>query len=169
MPIVLHQGWPLGDVVTCEVCDTQWQVEQGDQQLSVVSPVDGTLTVEVDCPGCNTRYHGVKVLATAKLLGWVKAKDQYNVEDEPEPPAERAVISYKDALLITDDVKCVLRMGDTLSGYSPQSSEDEALLQKMIHVGLMVSGSYVSRDPLSQGWYTTNKGAEALAREGVAE
>jgi hypothetical protein len=82
MPLITKAGWPLHAAVECDICDCNWNIDIGDLARCVVDPEAETITVDVDCPGCSTRYRASKRIGAARTPSWerVPEDEQYNIE-----------------------------------------------------------------------------------------
>ena len=76
MATIKRAGWPLGDDVTCAICDTQWTIEIGDAASILVDPIAGTIAVDAGCPGCDTLYTATKTIGSYKIPVWSMSERQ---------------------------------------------------------------------------------------------
>ena len=86
MAIISRKGWPLGTEVFCGVCETMWEIEQGDTDRLIVS--DTHIEVDLSCPNCCTRYTASKNLINQKVTGWSISEYQYNRDDTVQAPVQ---------------------------------------------------------------------------------
>lgn len=104
MPLITKPGWPLHSEVECEICDCQWNIDVGDLARCVHDPEAMTLTVDVDCPGCSTRYTALKHVGTPRTPTWkmADASEQYNLETTTEMSVEEGAKRTLDIAGIHD-------------------------------------------------------------------